>query len=523
MPPRIACLLVPDLPLQAELRAHPALRGEPLVVASGADARADVVALSPESAAAGVRVHHSIAQARTACPQVRVRVASPVLEQTTRETLLDVALSLSPRAALAPRATGFFTAEGCVFVDASGVGALFHSEHGFASALAARAEAHGLPGFVALAGSQTVSRWVARRMTGGPNTALVIPIGGEANFLAPLPLDLLDPDDRLAQTLTRFGVKTVRDLLHLPRRASARRMGPELLDLVARARGEAPEPPLPEPAAARIEEAIDLEAPVDQLEPLGFVLRGLLSRLAERLALRGLACAALDVELVLEGGARDARRIGLAAPTLDIRVLLRLVNLALADHPPDAPVERVGIGTEGAPRRRDQLDLFRPHGPDPAALGQTLLELESLCGEGRVGAPEVRDTHHPTAFGMRPFAPSESPLTRETPCAGNASSAPEHACLQDAAPPTLPAIRALRPPVRAEVQLRAGRPSFIRSAVTHGDVLETAGPWRTTGYWWSREERFAFDHFDVQMSDGLVVRLCFDWMNRVWQIDGIYD
>jgi len=77
--------------------------------------------------------------------------------------------------------------------------------------------------------------------------------------------------------------------------------------------------------------------------------------------------------------------------------------------------------------------------------------------------------------------------------------------------------------VRAEVRVRAGRPSFIRSAVTHGDVLETAGPWRTTGLWWCREERFAFDHFDVQMSDGLVVRLCFDWMNRVWQIDGIYD
>ena len=30
----------------------------------------------------------------------------------------------------------------------------------------------------------------------------------------------------------------------------------------------------------------DLEAPIDRLEPLGFVLRGLLSRLAERLALR---------------------------------------------------------------------------------------------------------------------------------------------------------------------------------------------------------------------------------------------
>ncbi|HEM46299.1 MAG TPA: hypothetical protein ENO23_04550 [Alphaproteobacteria bacterium] len=86
-----------------------------------------------------------------------------------------------------------------------------------------------------------------------------------------------------------------------------------------------------------------------------------------------------------------------------------------------------------------------------------------------------------------------------------------------------PALRAIRPPVRAEVRVDRGVPTFVRSAITRGDVLVASGPWRTTGSWWSREERFAFDHFDVQVSDGCVVRLCFDWVNRLWQIDGIYD
>ncbi len=87
----------------------------------------------------------------------------------------------------------------------------------------------------------------------------------------------------------------------------------------------------------------------------------------------------------------------------------------------------------------------------------------------------------------------------------------------------MPALRALRPPIRAEVQLDRGEPSFIRSAITQGEVLKASGPWRTTGRWWSESERFAFDHFDVQMGDGLVARLCFDWIRRVWLIDGIYD
>jgi hypothetical protein len=63
----------------------------------------------------------------------------------------------------------------------------------------------------------------------------------------------------------------------------------------------------------------------------------------------------------------------------------------------------------------------------------------------------------------------------------------------------------------------------IRSAVASGSILHAAGPWRVTGRWWSEEGRYAFDYFDIQVSDGSILRLCFDWVKRVWQIDGIYD
>jgi protein ImuB len=85
------------------------------------------------------------------------------------------------------------------------------------------------------------------------------------------------------------------------------------------------------------------------------------------------------------------------------------------------------------------------------------------------------------------------------------------------------AVRALRPPAPARVQLRSGRPGFIESGLARGAVLRCAGPWRTTGRWWSEEERFAFDHYDVQVEDGWVVRLRFDWRTNGWQIDGVYD
>jgi protein ImuB len=232
---------------------------------------------------------------------------------------------------------------------------------------------------------------------------------------------------------------------------------------------------------------------------------------------------------MLDGGARDARRVGLAAPTLDVRVLLRLLTLALSDRPPRAAILGLSLGTEGVPSHTDQLDLFRPRGPDPANLNRTLSELESLCGEGRVGSPEAPDTHHPTAHGMRPFragketkgprnfhSPKEIlPVFSHTLPPGSTAATPT--------PTPSPPLRALRPPVCAEVRVDRGQPSFIRSAVTSGHVVVAAGPWRTTGHWWAEEEHFALDHFDVQVSDGTVVRLCFDWLHRVWQVDGIYD
>ncbi len=519
---RVACLLIPDLPLRAELRAHPQLQQQPVAIATGPDARAEIIAASPEARALGLAPPCTVSHARSLSSELVIRVTSPALERTTREALVDLALSFSPRVALAPREAGFFFCEGAVFLDASGVASLYRSEAGFAAALSARAQTTGLPGTIAIASSRGVARVVARKLAipmlqqtheGEPESAILAP-HDEARVLAPLPIDLLAPGDELAEQLTRFGVHTVRDLLALPRGPLAQRLGPDVLGLVARARGREVEPPLPEPRDLRLREAIDLEHPIDMLEPLSFVLRGMLSRLTERLVLRGLASGPIDLAFELCGGARDNRRVGVAAPTRDHRVLLRLVAQALESQPPEAPIEAIALSTLGVVPRSDQLDLFRNPGPDPAEIDRTLAELEALCGPGQVGAPAVVDDHHPCSFELRPFSTDAAGVENDTLVA-DAPREREHLGHL--------AARALRPPVRAKVELRGGQPERIRSAVACGEVLNIAGPWRSTGRWWSEEDRFALDHFDVQVSDGTVLRLCFDWIARSWQVDAIYD
>jgi len=507
---RVACLLAPDLPVAAALRARPELAGRPLAIVSDLGPRGTVLAVAPAAARAGVRAGDALAHARTRCAGLCASAASPALERAARAALLDAALSTSPRAALGPpRAAGPRAGEAVVHIDASGSGRVFAGEAALAGALVARAAALGVPAAAAVAGSRLVAELAARdaaRRDGAGATRVLAP-GGDAAFLAPLPVDLLDLDDALAEALTRFGIRRTGALLALPAAALATRLGPAAAALAAALRGEAGDPPIAAPRDARLEEAIDLDAPVEQLEPLAFVLRGLLSRLLGRLGTRHLACAELELTLRLSGGrgARDVRRLRLAAPAAEPRPWLRRLQTALELDPPAAAIEGCALAAEGVPARHDQLDLFRPAGPAPAALDELLAELEALCGRERIGAPRVPDDPRPGAWALAPFAP---PPAGAEPAGGALRAL---------------AVRALRPPLPAEVRVRAGRPAWVRSAVAHGDVLHCAGPWRATGGWWSEERRFAFDSFDVATSDGLLVRLRYDHTRRAWEIDALYD
>ena len=108
-----------------------------------------------------------------------------------------------------------------------------------------------------------------------------------------------------------------------------------------------------------------------------------------------------------------------------------------------------------------------------------------------------------------------------TPFVARDADAPPSPCPERAALPL--GLRNVRPPIPARVRMRAGRPCAVESALCSGAILHCAGPWRTTGSWWSPQERFAFDHFDVATDAGLLLRLRYDHLGRSWQIDAVYD
>ncbi len=493
--PRIACLVVPDLPVAALCRADPDCAGRPLVLTDAPGPHARVVAASASARALGVRpAKHTAAQARALLARLIVRRRDAAAEASAAHALVDVAASLAQRIEVAADAT--------VFLDAEGSTHLAGTEAGLATALVARAARVGLEARAAVASSMTVARLAARH---GHGTE-VVPAGSERGFLAPLPLACLDPAPDVALTLARWGIRTLGELALLPTGEVATRLGPPGVPLIRAARGEDERPLMPAAIAGDVEESVVLEHAIDNLEPLLFVLHGLVLRTVERLGLAGIGCVRLGLALELDDRSRDARTIPLVAPTRDVKTLLGCLRVELEARPPRAAIVKLTIVATPALVRATQLGLFTPAGPSPERLATTLARLGAMCGTEGVGIPVVVDSHRPGDAAVAPFTLPSATLP------ANGAAAPSCRLV----------IRALRPPQPLQVFTERDAPSFVRGAGLGGRVVGAAGPWRVAAEWWD-DAPVVRDYYDLELTDGGIYRCFRDRRSGEWFVDGAYD
>src|SRR5439155_1266061 len=130
-----------------------------------------------------------------------------------------------------------------------------------------------------------------------------------------------------------WGIRRLGGRSRLPVAEVATRLGPGGAALVRAARGEDERPLAPQALGGPLEEAIGLEYELDALEPLLFVLRGLVERVVARVGLEGIGVARLSLALGLGDRSRDERTVAPAPPSTNG---CRLVVRALR---PPRPVE----------------------------------------------------------------------------------------------------------------------------------------------------------------------------------------
>jgi protein ImuB len=393
------------------------------------------------------------------------------------------------------------TAPDTVTFDVSGLDRLFGLPQDVAAAIARRAKETGVEANLALAANPDAAIYAARGFTG----THILPQGDEAKFLGQLPLRLLAPSPELQETLERWGIRRFQDLAALPALGIAERLGLEGLHLRRLARGEVERKLVPLEEPLRFVDQLELEYPVELLEPLLFVLSRLLNGILTRLATRGLATNELHLRLGLENDGVHERKLRLPVPSLDRRSLLRLLQLDLAAHPPEAAVARAALEANPMKPRAVQRGLFLPSAPEPLKLELTVARIQALVGEGQVGSPELVDTHRPHAFRMSAFG--ERPVSKESRY-GQARGLPHMI------------LRMFRPPLRAHVAIHGGHPAFVAARGIRGNVLEWAGPWRTSGDWWSSDP-WSRDEWDIALSDGALYLIFCE--PRGWFVEGSYD
>lgn len=370
----------------------------------------------------------------------------------------------------------------------------------------------GVPAQIALAENPDAAVHAARGFPG----ITVIPVGQEAARLASLPLNLLGGSPETAELLHLWGIRTFGEFAKLPPLGVAARLGEEGVHLQRLARGEGYRRlrPLDEPL--EFEEELELDHPVDLLEPLSFLLSRLLNDVCGRLAFRAMATNELQLRFILERAADHRTTLRLPVPMLDPKAFLKMLQLDLSRHPPVAPVLKIHLRMEPVKPRRTQQGLFVPSSPEPEKLELTVARLRHLVGEGKVGSPRLRNTHRPDSFEMRDFAPPTATLALPAAATGDRQA-------------PLLCLRRFRPPRYAQVLLINGEPVRLASPTASGRIVMAKGPWKTSGAWWQQADdsndnaAWNREEWDVALESGELYLLSNDLGTGRWFLEGSFD
>jgi protein ImuB len=403
-----------------------------------------------------------------------------------------------------------------VLLDLSGLGRTFPAPETLGRAILDAARAWRIEPQVALAFTRTTAIALSRARPG----LSIVPAGGEAAAMAPLPLELLDlAPDRLA-LFHRWGLRRIGDLQALPPIGLSERLGPEGPHLVRMARGLDTAPLVPTLPPESFQARLELDWAVDGLEPLSFILSRVLEPLGAALLARGRKAQALTLELTLADARAHRRTLRPAAPSGDMNTWRTLLLLDLEAHPPGDAVTALAVMAEPVPAREVQFSLLDPAQPSPEKLAETLARLAAFTSEGRGGAATLVDTHRPGAFVMGTFAPGPFRPARRSTGQSPASKGGTAASPPPARPVARATLRAFRPPRRAEVSVRDGAPIFVAALGVRGAVADRAGPWRVSGDWW--DAGFSREEWDV-LVEGRLFRLVRDRLREEWLLDGEVD
>ena len=492
-----ACLYAREFPAQALLRLRPDERDKAVAVLDGEPPLQTVCSFNAKARMRGITYGMTRVELETFSSVVLLS-RSISEEFTARSALLECAGAFSPRVEDRSERTAFL----CV-IDIAGTDLIFGSPQILVQKLLGRVRDLGIVASVVVSRNAHAAISQAR---GGSKQAVFIAAGSEAGALSLLPLSTLSLSAQQAETFELWGIQTLGELAALPERELIARMGQEGKQLRQLARGELTHLFVPVEPEFSLAERMELDTPIELLEPLLFVFGLMLEQLIMRAIGRVLALASVTTKLSLEGGMTHYRTVRPALPSNDRQLWINLLHLDLEAHPPQAAILAVKLEAEPGGTSKVQLGLFSPQLPETTRLDVTLARIRAIVGEACVGRIVLNDTHKPDSFRVEPFTiPSKSAATQMP---GQ----------------SVAAMRQLRPAERVTITLRDGQLSAFTFRENQYQVEHAYGPWRTNGDWWN-PTLWKVEQWDViaHSIDGVPLCCCLMRDKHLWQMVALYD
>ncbi|MBB5692342.1 Y-family DNA polymerase [Muricoccus pecuniae] len=438
-----------------------------------------VAAADPAALALGVRPGQALGDAQALAPGVPAHPDRPEAAAARLSDLALWSLRIAPLAAPEPPdgllvnitgAVGLHGGEGEVLRRAvAGLARLGHAASG------------------AVAGSAAAAMALAR--CGIP---ALVPGGGEATALAPLPIEVLRLEAGVAAGLRRLGLHRIGEVLSQPRAPLARRFGAGLVLALDRATGIVPAPfrsirPPPDRHAA-----LDVEEPLITRTAIEIAAEHLLARLCAGLEREGRGLRRLVLRAHRADGGVQELAVGLGLASRDPRHLSRLLSPRLEELAPGFGFDRIALLAEAT---------------ELLAAAQSGLEGED--GRAALAALLDRVAQRLPAWGLRPRESHwpERAVVRADPLAPG--TAPAAVPAGWAARPR--PLRLLRRPERLEAMalLPDDPPVRILWRARWIPVRAAEGPERLEPEWWrDRPGRPVRDYYRLEIPDGRRLWVC---------------
>lgn len=463
----------PELPLVVTDRVANALR------LSAVDAKAAKLGLFPGMA---------LTDARARVEGLEVVKAEPELDASLLNRLAYWCERYTPLIA--------FDQPYGLILDITGCAHLFGGVRAMGADVIERIEKAGLSTKAAVSESAFSARLLARNTKGG-----VFSKQKAIAVLPRLPISALDLVPATETGLKRAGLKTIGDVMALPRAALTARFGPDLATKLDRLFADEHAPISPLRIIVPFSCERKASEPLATMELVEVILHELANELFEQLAVKGRGATLIEASFFRVDGEVRHIHIETGQALRDTQIFLRLMRerLNALTDPLDAGfgfdlIRLAALRSAPIVQRQTGLDQ---HEENEAGLSQLVDRLSARLGPNRVLISFPRDTHMPErAFFMRPALH----VSR-----GSETGDDTMPCLPGD-PPVRP-IKLFHPPqpIEATAEIPDNPPGFFQWRRVRHQVRLAEGPERIEEEWWlsiGKAPRPLRDYYRVEDENG---------------------